>query len=97
MDELTLIALGSVAGAGICMGLGAIGPAIGEGMALARALRNSRQLEGKQQQTKSKSTAKFLFVGIAMVESMAIFAFVLSIILLFTNPFWHFFLEKGGS
>jgi len=96
MDELTLIALSSVAGAGICIGLGALGPAIGVGLALALALRHPRQL-GKKQLTKSKSIAKFLFVGIAMIESMAIFAFVLSVILLFSNPFWSFFLEKGGS
>lgn len=96
MDELTLIALSSVAGAGICIGLGAIGSAIGVGLALALALRHPRQLR-KRQLSKSKSIAKFLFVGIAMIESMAIFAFVLSIILLFTNPFWSFFLEKGGS
>ena len=96
MDELTLIALSSVAGAGICVGLGALGPAIGVGLALALSLKHPRQL-GRQQQANSKSIAKFLFVGIAMVESMAIFAFVLSVILLFTNPFWSFFLEKGGS
>lgn len=96
MDALTLTALSSIAGAGICVGFGAIGPAIGIGIALALALRHPRQL-GKRKQAKSKGVAKFLFVGIAMIESMAIFAFVLSVILLFTNPYWSFFMEKGGG
>ena len=96
MDEFTLTALSSIAGAGICVGIGVIGPAIGIGMALALSFKHPRQL-GKQHHAKSKSIAKFLFVGIAMIESTAIYSFVLAMILLFTNPFWNFFLEKGGS
>lgn len=96
MNDVTLVALSSVAGAGICTALGAFGSAIGVGMALAFALRHPRQLGSKKPAT-SKGIAKFLFVGIAMIESTAIYSFVLAMILLFTNPFWSFFLGKGGG
>jgi F-type H+-transporting ATPase subunit c len=36
-------------------------------------------------------------VGLAMVESTAIYCFVVSMILIFANPFWRFFLEQSGT
>ncbi|WP_319466383.1 F0F1 ATP synthase subunit C [uncultured Pseudodesulfovibrio sp.] len=92
MDTLALVAIGSVIGAGICMGLGAIGPAIGEGMALSRGLSSIAQ-----QPDETNTIVKFMFVGMAMVESTAIYSFVLAMILLFANPFWNYFLEKAGN
>ncbi|WP_243545117.1 F0F1 ATP synthase subunit C [Pseudodesulfovibrio tunisiensis] len=92
MDSLALVAIGSVVAAGICMGLGAIGPAIGEGMALARGLSSMAQ-----QPDETNTIVKFMFVGMAMVESTAIYSFVLAMILLFANPFWNYFLEKAGQ
>lgn len=92
MDSLALVAIGSVCAAGVCMGLGAIGPAIGEGMALARALSSMAQ-----QPDETNTIVKFLFVGMAMIESTAIYSFVLAMILLFANPFWNYFLEKAGG
>lgn len=92
MDTLALIAVGSVIGAGICMGLGAIGPAIGEGMALSRGLSSIAQ-----QPDETNTIVKFMFVGMAMVESTAIYSFVLAMILLFANPFWNYFLDKAGG
>lgn len=92
MDTLALVAVGSVIGAGICMGLGAIGPAIGEGMALSRGLSSIAQ-----QPDETNTIVKFMFVGMAMVESTAIYSFVLAMILLFANPFWNYFLDKAGG
>ncbi len=92
MDTLALVAIGSVIGAGICMGLGAIGPAIGEGMALSRGLSSIAQ-----QPDETNTIVKFMFVGMAMVESTAIYSFVLAMILLFANPFWNYFLDKAGN
>ena len=92
MDTLALVTLGSVIGAGLCMGLGAIGPAIGQGMALARGLSSIAQ-----QPDETNTIVKFMFVGMAMVESTAIYSFVLAMILLFANPFWNYFIEKAGS
>ncbi|MFO7662493.1 MAG: F0F1 ATP synthase subunit C, partial [Chloroflexota bacterium] len=42
-------------------------------------------------------TGRTLFVGLAMVESTAIYCFVISIILIFVNPFWDYMLETVGG
>ncbi|RXM21949.1 F0F1 ATP synthase subunit C, partial [Citrobacter sp. AAK_AS5] len=34
-----------------------------------------------------------LFVGLAMIESIAIYCFVISMILIFANPFWGFIIK----
>lgn len=92
METLGWIAFASILGAGLCMGLGAIGPGIGEGIALSRALSSIAQ-----QPDEANTIVKFLFVGLAMVESTAIYSLVLAMILLFANPFWSYFLEKAGG
>ena len=75
----------SILAAAICMSVGSIGPAIGEGMALARALGAIAQ-----QPDEANRITRTLFVGLAMVESTAIYCFVVTMILLFANPFWDF-------
>lgn len=92
MDTMGWIAFGSIISAGVCMAIGAIGPAIGEAMALCRALSSIAQ-----QPDERSTIVKTLFVGMAMVESTAIYCFVLAIILLFANPFWSYFIEKAGG
>jgi len=82
MDSQTLIAITSILTAGLTIGIGAIGPALGEGRALAEALRSIAQ-----QPDESGTIIRTLFVGLAMVESTAIYCFVVSMILLFANPF----------
>jgi len=82
MDSQTLIAITSIFTAGLTIGIGAIGPALGEGRALAEALRSIAQ-----QPDESGTIIRTLFVGLAMVESTAIYCFVVSMILLFANPF----------
>jgi F-type H+-transporting ATPase subunit c len=42
-----------------------------------------------QQPDESNTISRTLFVGLAMIESTAIYCFVLSMILLFANPFWN--------
>ncbi len=74
----------SILVAGITIALGSIGPAIGEGIALARALNSIAQ-----QPDEASTITRTLFVGLAMVESTAIYCFVISIILIFANPFWN--------
>lgn len=91
MDSLTWVAVASIISAGICMGIGAIGPALGEGRALAQALNSIAQ-----QPDEANTITRTLFVGIAMVESTGIYALVVAMILLFANPFWNYFLGKVG-
>ena len=38
-----------------------------------------------------------LFVGLAMIESLAIYCLVIAIILIFTNPFWNFAITQAGK
>ncbi len=92
MDSLTLVAVASIVSSGICIGIGAIGPALGEGRALAMAL-NSIALQPDE----TNSITRTLFVGLAMVESTAIYCFVVTMILLFANPFWNYFLARVGG
>lgn len=88
MDNTVIIAAISIFTSGITIGLGAIGPAIGEGMGLARALSAIAQ-----QPDEVNTITRTLFVGLAMIESTAIYCLVISIILLFANPFWNHFLQ----
>jgi F-type H+-transporting ATPase subunit c len=88
MDNLGLIATASIVTAGITMGLGAIGPALGEGRALAQAL-----LALAQQPDEANTITRTLFVGLALVESTGIYCLVISLILLFANPYWNYFVN----
>jgi F-type H+-transporting ATPase subunit c len=92
MDSLTFVAVASIISAGLCIGIGAIGPALGEGRALAQALASIAQ-----QPDETNTITRTLFVGMAMVESTAIYCFVVSMILIFANPFWNYFLGKVGG
>ena len=93
MNPDTLVAEVSIATAGLTICVGSIGPALGEGRALAEALRAIAQ-----QPDETGSLTRTLFVGLAMVESTAIYCFVIAMILLFANPFWNYFLGlvSGG-
>jgi F-type H+-transporting ATPase subunit c len=91
MDSITLIGVASVITAGLTIGIGSIGPALGEGRALAQALSAIAQ-----QPDEAATITRTLFVGMAMVESTAIYCFVVTMILLFANPFWNYVTAGGG-
>lgn len=82
MDSKTTIAIVSIATAGLTMAIGSIGTALGESKAIANAL-----MAIAQQPDASSTLSRVLFVGLAMIESVAIYCFVISMILLFANPF----------
>ena len=92
MDSMTLIAAVSAFTAGITIAIGAIGPALGEGRAVAQALASIAQ-----QPDETNTLTRTLFVGLAMIESTAIYCFVVSMILLFANPFWNHFVQQSGG
>jgi len=92
MDNIGLIGMASIITAGITIAIGSIGPALGEGRALAQAL------SAIAQQPDEKNTiTRTLFVGLAMVESTAIYCFVVSMILIFANPIWDYVLSQAGG
>jgi F-type H+-transporting ATPase subunit c len=63
-------------------------PALAEGKSVASALNSIAQ-----QPDASSTTTRTLFVGLAMIESTAIYCFVVSMILIFANPFWNHFIK----
>jgi len=72
----------SIVSAALAVGLGAIGPGIGEGMAVASAM------EAIARQPEAAGTiSRTLFVGLAMIETMAIYCLVVALLVLFANPF----------
>ena len=83
MDNIGLIGMASVITAGLTIAIGSIGPALGEGRAVAQALSAIAQ-----QPDQSKTIARTLFVGLVMIESTAIYCFVVAMILIFANPIW---------
>lgn len=89
MDSMTIVAAISIITAGLTMAFGSIAPALGEGRGLALALQSIAQ-----QPDEAKNITRTLFVGLAMIESIAIYCFVISMILIFANPFWNFFISK---
>ena len=85
MESMTMIAMASIIIAGLTTSFGTIGPALAEGRAVAAALTSLAQ-----QPDASATITRTLFVGLAMIESTAIYCFVVSMILIFANPFWNF-------
>jgi F-type H+-transporting ATPase subunit c len=92
MDTMTTIAVASIACAGITTAFGTMGPALAEGRAVATALTSLAQ-----QPDASSTITRTLFVGLAMIESCAIYCFVVSMILIFANPFWNHVLQAAGK
>ena len=92
MDSLSLIGMVSIVTAGLTLAIGSLGPALGEARAVAQALAAIAQ-----QPDESATITRTLFVGLAMIESTAIYCFVLAMILVFANPFWNHFAQAGGG
>ncbi len=87
---LTVIAVTSIFTAGFTICFGVIGTALGEGRAVSAAMSSLAQ-----QPDASSTITRTLFVGLAMIESTAIYCFVVSMILIFANPFWNHALAQA--
>ena len=76
IEQLSIIA------AALAVSFGAIGPAFAEGRAVAAAMDAiARQPEA------AGTLSRTLFVGLAMIETMAIYCLVVALLVLFANPF----------
>ncbi len=82
-----IFAVGAMIGAGLAIGLGAIGAGAGIG----NAANGACQAVGRNPGVQGKLMMVML-VGMAMAESIAIYALVIALILLYANPFKAFFL-----
>ncbi|MCW5317221.1 MULTISPECIES: F0F1 ATP synthase subunit C [unclassified Nostoc] len=92
---LGIVGTVSILTAGLTMAIGSIGPALGEGKSVAQALSSIAQ-----QPDAANTITRTLFVGLAFIESVAIYCFVIALILLFANPFWNYVIgaiAKAGA
>ena len=93
MSSVELIGMASIITAGLTIGFGAPITALGEGLAVSRAMTALAQ-----QPDAAPTITRTLFIGVAMCESSAIYCFVVSMILIFANPFWnHVVAVTGGQ
>lgn len=92
MEMKDMVSLASIIVAGLTIAIGSIGPSLGEGRALAQALSSIAQ-----QPDEASTITRTLFVGLAMIESVAIYCFVISVILIFANPFWNHVISQAGK
>ena len=92
MDNVALVGMASIVIAGLTIAIGSIGPALGEGRTLSQAL-----MALAQQPDEANTITRTLFVGMALVESTAIYCFVITLILIFANPFWAYMTTQAGG
>lgn len=69
-------------GCSLAMGLAAVGAAIGQGISLSKACEGIARNPGA-----SGKITTTLIIGLAMIESLAIYALVVVLIILLMNPF----------
>ena len=79
MELAAAIALaGKAIGAGLCMGIGAIGPGVGEGNAVAHAL------DGMARQPETTGTLRTnMILGCAIAETTGIYSLLIAFLILF--------------
>ena len=78
------IEIASIVSAAFAVAFGALGPALAEGRSVAAAMDAiARQPEA------AGTLSRTLFVGLAMIETTAIYCLVVALLLLFANPFVH--------
>jgi len=88
MPDLSTFTLASTVAAIFGIALGVMVPAIAMGWAIARALDAlARQPEAE------RSIMRTLFIGLAMIESLAIYVLVIVLIVLFRNPLLEYLLK----
>jgi F-type H+-transporting ATPase subunit c len=72
----------SMIGAVTAVAFGALGPALAEGRAIVAAMDAiARQPDA------APTISRTLFVGLAMIETMAIYCLVIALVLVFANPY----------
>ena len=88
MSDMHWFVLISTVAAAVAIAIGIIFPAMAMGKAITQALESlSRQPEAE------KSITRTLFIGLAMIESLAIYVLVIVLIILFRNPLLEYLLK----
>lgn len=88
MSDMSWFVLASTVGAALAIALGVMFPALAMGRAISQALDAlARQPEAEN------SITRTLFIGLAMIESLAIYVLVIVLIILFRNPLLEYLLK----
>lgn len=77
-----IICAASVIGAGLAIGLGAIGPGIGQGTASGKAIEGI----GRQPEAEGRIRGTLL-LSLAFMEALTIYGLVVALVIIFANPF----------
>jgi len=86
--NVSWIVLASTVAAALAIALGTFLPALAMGKAIVQALDSlARQPEAE------RSITRTLFIGLAMIESLAIYTLVIVLIILFRNPLLEYVLK----
>jgi F-type H+-transporting ATPase subunit c len=86
---MTLFVTASTVAAALAVALGVFFPALAMGRAISQALDAlARQPEAE------KAITRTLFIGLAMIESLAIYVLVVVLIILFRNPLLEYLLKQ---
>ena len=81
MEQAIIIAASAI-GAGLAIGLAAIGAGVGDGAVTAKAIESiARQPEAKS------GIQTLMFISVGMIEAIPIIAAVIALVLVFANPF----------
>lgn len=90
MNDMTWFILASTTVSALGIVLGTMLPALAMGRSISQALEAlSRQPEAE------KSITRTLFIGLAMVESLAIYCLVIILIILFRNPLISYLIKPS--
>lgn len=88
MTDMSWLVIGSTIAGLLAIALGVMFPAMAMGKAISQALDAiARQPEAE------KSITRLLFIGLAMIESLAIYVLVIVLIVLFRNPLIEYLLK----
>jgi len=88
MNSLEMFTIASTVVAALAVAIGVIAPALAMGRAVSQALEAlARQPEAE------KAITRTLFIGLAMIESLAIYVLVIVLIVMFRNPLLEYLLK----
>lgn len=88
MRDMTVFTVASTIIGALAIAIGTMVPAVAMGRAISHALEAlARQPESE------RSIMRILFIGLAMIESLAIYCLVVVLIILFRNPLLEYVLK----
>ena len=92
MDLVAILGAVSILTAGLTLAGGAAAVGWAEGYAVSSGL-----TAVAQQPDEAGSISRTMFISLAIVETSAIYCFVVAMILLFANPFWQYAIEQAAK